>query len=218
MGGSPVSLDPIVIPLIEGPKILDVGCGFGKWGNLCYTNYWETRNPVGGTPPEIVGCDGYLPNVEMARRNGCYRECMHLKVPPLPFSDMSFDTVLMIEIIEHLLEFDAVELIDEAKRVARKRVVLSTPNFPDFRDGHDTITGWNELDAHLSYWSQSRLRQLDFEISGAGVKSRSRYARGVLRRFGLLPWFDARFRLALSGLGSFIPFTAENTVAVWVRR
>jgi hypothetical protein len=131
---------------------------------------------------------------------------------------MSFDTVLMIEIIEHLPESDAVELIAEAKRVARKRVVLSTPNYPDFRGGHDDITGWNDLDAHLSYLSQSRLRQLGFKISGAGLKSRNRYVRGALRRIGLLPWFDARFRPAFGCLGSFIPFTAQNTVAVWVRK
>ena len=48
MGGSPANLDPVVIPLVEGPRILDVGCGFGKWGHLCLTNYWETHNYVPG--------------------------------------------------------------------------------------------------------------------------------------------------------------------------
>jgi SAM-dependent methyltransferase len=216
MGGSPVSLDAFVIPLVEGPRILDVGCGFGKWGSLCATNYWETINPDRGKMMEIVGCEGYLPNVEMAQRNGYYTDCVHLKFPPLPFEDSSFDTVLMIEIIEHLPDAEAERLIAEAKRIARKRIVLSTPNFPDFRKAHASVTGLNDLDSHLSYWSRSRLRKLGFIVRGTGLKLGR--IRGVLRRLGMLPWFEERIRPALYGVGWLFPVLAQNTIAVWTRR
>ncbi len=217
MGGSPVFLDPVVIPLIQGPRILDVGCGFGKWGCLSTTNYWETHNPGTASRPLIVGCDGYLPNVEMARNSGSYARCEHLTFPPLPFDDRSFDTVLLIEIVEHLEEENAMKLIEEAKRVALHRVIISTPNYPDFREAHKTITGLNALDGHLSYWSRRSLRQLGFELFGAGWKPGNRYWRGLLRRLGILGWYDKRVRPCLSSLSLIFPFAADNIVGLWAR-
>lgn len=216
MGGSPSALDPVVLPLVKGPKILDVGCGFGKWGFLCLTNYWETAIPSPGVRPEIVGCDGYLPNVRLAKSCGAYKDCLHITFPPLPFSDESFDTVLMVELIEHLPDADAAKLVQEALRIARHRVVLSTPNFPDFREAHKTITGVNNLDAHLSYWSQERLRKLGFRIYGTGFHIRSRVAQraidGLCRRAG-----SERLRLWFELVGRIFPSLAENTVAVWTK-
>jgi SAM-dependent methyltransferase len=217
MGGSPVILDPVVIPLVQGPKILDVGCGFGKWGYLCTSNYWQTHASVRGSHPEIVGCDGYDANVQMCRDNGCYREVLHVTVPPLPFEDCSFDSVLLIEIIEHLKEDSAQQLIEEAKRVARHRVILSTPNYPDFREGTNSITGWNALDAHLCYFSRARLRRLGFKIFGCGLTPGHRYLQGLLRRSGMLRCFDDWFRKNFSSLSSFIPAVAEHVVGLWNR-
>jgi SAM-dependent methyltransferase len=215
MGSSPVFLDPVVIPLIEGPRILDVGCGFGKWGYLCMTNYWETHAPEAGTSPQIVGIDGYAPNVQMARSKGCYNNVLDAIFPPLPFENGSFDSVLLIELIEHLEETNAVELIEEAKRVACNRVIISTPNFPDFRPGHETLTGFNELEAHTSYWNRRRLRQLGFTLYGVGLKPGSRYWRGILRRLGILGLYDKRFRPCLSSLSLQFPCIAENIIGVW---
>ena len=137
MGGSPVMLDPVVIPLVQGPKILDVGCGFGKWGYLCTSNYWQTHASVRGSHPEIVGCDGYDANVQMCRDNGCYREVLHLTVPPLPFEDCSFDSVLLIEIIEHLKE-------DSARRAHRRGQTGSPPQGHPFNPQLPGLPGRNQ--------------------------------------------------------------------------
>lgn len=218
MGSSPVFLDPVVVPLVQGPKILDVGCGFGRWGYLCLTNYWETRVPSVVSRPEIVGCDGHLPNVEMARKNGCYAEVHHLRFPPLPFGDRSFDTVLMVEVIEHVAESEALQLIREAKRIARARVIVSTPNYPALRAGHATITGFNELEAHVSCLSRQRLRRLGFSLFGAGWRPGSRYWRGLLRRLGAVEWYDKKVRSCLSSVSIALPFAAEQIVGLWIRK
>ena len=45
----------------------------------------------------------------------------------LPFLDESFDTVMMIDVLEHLE--DPVSALKEAKRVARKKLLLNVPNY-----------------------------------------------------------------------------------------
>jgi SAM-dependent methyltransferase len=217
MGGSPVALDPVVIPLVQGPRILDVGCGFGKWGYLCTSNYWETFRSTRGMRPEIVGCDGYQANVQMSRKNGCYSEVLQLVVPPLPFDDCCFDSVLLIEIIEHLEEDRAHLLIQEAKRVARHRVIISTPNYPSLRDGTTSITGWNPLDAHMSYISRSKLSDLGFRLFGCGLQPGPGYFRRILKMLGVLGWYDERFRRHCGGLSLLFPAAADNIIGLWMR-
>lgn len=208
-------LDPVVIPLVLGPRILDAGCGFGRWGALLTTNYWETHGAPTGIRPSTKGCDGYLPNVELARQSGFYAEVIHAAFPPLSFSSNSFDTVLLLDVIEHLEEVKGIELIEEAKRVASQRVVLSTPNRPAFRDAHATITGPNDLEAHLSYWSRKTLRDLGFRLYGAGWDPGGRYWRGLLHRAGLLSFYDAAVRPTIAGLSSHVSFFSENVVGMW---
>lgn len=214
MGSSPTCLDPLVIPLVEGPRVLDVASGFGRWGVLCVANHWET---VTWKRPEVVGCEGYLPNVEMSRMTGAYSEVIHVRFPPLPFPDRSFDTVLLMEIVEHLEKTEAYRLIDEAKRIARKRVIVSTPNFSMLREGHDTITGFNELEHHLCYISRRDLRRMGFTVYGAGSREPGRIVRGVLRRLRLLDWYMRRVRPLLSGLGALVPSISMNAVGLWIR-
>jgi len=215
MGSSPSCLDPVIIPLIKGSRVLDVGCGFGRWGMLIRTNYWETYSPDLENHLEIVGCDGFLPNVEMAGRSGHYQKVHHLVFPPIPFADNMFDTVLLADVIEHLHEEEGGKLLEEAKRVASHRVILSTPNYRAFRNAHATMTGWNSLEAHLSYWSRSYLRGLGFRLYGAGWRPGGHYWRGVLRRIYLLRFYDGVVRAWLRSLSLYAPFFSQNVVGVW---
>jgi SAM-dependent methyltransferase len=153
----------------------------------------------------------------MCRANGCYKEAFHIIVPPLLFDDCSFDTVLLLDIIEHLTENQARLIIQEAKRVARHRVIVSTPNYPDLRDGVTSITGWNPLDAHLSYISRSELRRLGFKLFGCGLRPGQRYFRGALKRLGVLGWYDSWVRSNLGGLSFSLPAIADNVVGLWTK-
>lgn len=218
MGSSPAFLDPVVIPLVEGPRILDVGCGLGKWGYLCMTNYWETFAPQPDHTPEVVGIDGFFPNVQKAIQNGCYRTVIHGLLPLLPFENQSFDSVLLIEIVEHMEAGKDLQLIQEAKRVARRRVILSTPNFPTPRPGHKTMTGYNEMEAHLSFLSRRTLRRLGFRLYGAGLRRGPKEWRRILYRLHLLKFYDNRFRIGLRNISYWFPCLSENVVGVWTRQ
>jgi hypothetical protein len=120
-----------------------------------------------------------------------------------------------MEIVEHLPEAQALELIAAAKRIARRKVIVSTPNYECLRPGHETITGYNELDAHLCYISRRRLRKLGFRVYGVGTRPLPRVLRGALRRLGLLDWYQHRARHALGGLGAIFPVLGDNVVGVW---
>src|SRR5687768_10925265 len=97
MSSSPSFLDPVILPLIIGETVLDVGCGYGRWGFLIRSNFWEAGLAA---PPTVDGFDAFEPNVELCARSGSYRRVWHQRMPsPLPGS---WDTVLACEIIEHI--------------------------------------------------------------------------------------------------------------------
>lgn len=163
MGSSPLNLDWVVVPLVRGETVLDVGCGYGRWGALIRHNYWEAGLQE---PPAVDGVDGFEPNIEAVRQGGYYRHAWHQLLPGT--LDGSWDTVLACEIVEHLPDDAIGSVLDELERVARQRVIVSTPNGPAFRPGRDTPDGFNELEAHRSYVPRSVLRRRGYRILGVG--------------------------------------------------
>src|SRR5579862_8028217 len=150
VSSSPTYLDPVVVPLIVGETVLDVGCGYGRWCNLIQSNFWEANLP---RPPEVDGFDAFEANVDYCRRHNSYRRVWQQSMPS-PLQNQ-WDTVLACEVIEHI-EQDAVEeAIGILENAAKRRIIVSTPNWPYFRSGGDTIVGYNDHEAHLSYVPRS---------------------------------------------------------------
>jgi 2-polyprenyl-3-methyl-5-hydroxy-6-metoxy-1,4-benzoquinol methylase len=196
-------LDPVILPLIAGESVLDVGCGMGRWGALIETNYWEAR-PRLGSAPAVDGCDAFEPNVEHCRRRGAYR---HVWVQTLPSPlEGAWDTVLACELIEHIPEERVPETLDLLEEAAVKRVIVSTPNSPLLRPGRDTPLGFNQLEAHVSYVSAELLKRRGYQIYGAGF---GRYNSRLALRAA--KW---RLRRTLVSVPYRIPSIAETIVAV----
>ncbi|GEM_PF-1532522 len=160
MSSSPSFLDPVLLPLLKGKEILDVASGFGRWGCLMATNYFEWGLD---NPPQVDAIDGCLDNVKRCQNLGVYRNVTHGMLP-LDLGIKKYDTVLASEIIEHLPESSVDEFFCQIEKVARQRVIISTPNWPNFRQGHSE----NSLEAHLCYVSQKALRKRHYQILGAG--------------------------------------------------
>jgi SAM-dependent methyltransferase len=196
VSSSPSYLDPVVLPLVLGETVLDAGCGYGRWCHLLQSNYWEANL---ARPPIIDGFDAFAPNVGHCRASGCYRNVWQQELP----SDIrgQWDTVLACELIEHVPQ-EAVELVlDEFERVARRRVIVTTPNAPEPRPGFETAVGFNEFEAHLSFVAAEAFRNRGYRLLGAGWGNpQSRVVRiGQLLR--LAPALHSVPRL-LPGLGA----------------
>jgi 2-polyprenyl-3-methyl-5-hydroxy-6-metoxy-1,4-benzoquinol methylase len=207
MSSSPTFLDPIIIPLIVGDSVLDVGCGYGRWGNLIRSNYWE----AGMTrPPDVDGIDAFQPNVELCSQNKCYSHVWHQVMPSK--LNRTWDTVLACEFIEHLEQDRAEEVIDILEKAAKKRIIFSTPNWPAYRGGGDTIVGYNDYEAHLSYFSRNFFRGRGYKLIGAGFGNPTNlFTRVIQKSLRELKLFHVLY--ALESLPRIVPTLANSIVA-----
>jgi ubiquinone/menaquinone biosynthesis C-methylase UbiE len=96
-----------------GERVLDLGCGLGGYSKVLAEHGFE-----------VSAFDVVPEYVEQARAIGVDAELYDGE--RLPLADAAVDTVVMIEVVEHV--DDPRRVLHEARRVARKNVLLTTPN------------------------------------------------------------------------------------------
>jgi methionine biosynthesis protein MetW len=121
-------------------RVLDIGCGIGAYLNALSQDGYE-----------CVGIEDNQTYVAECQRNGLmvqYMNAHHLEFPK-----ESFDTVIMVEVLEHLT--DPVTALQEAFRVAKQNVILSVPNIgviPIMSKYH--VVPWHLLEAtHVNFFT-----------------------------------------------------------------
>jgi hypothetical protein len=134
-------------------SLLDVGCG--------------AESPVRFFSSRLarsVGVDLHEPSLEASRRAGIHGETLQTPVLDVAerFPPKSFDAVVALDVIEHLQKDDGLALLERMESLARRRVVVFTPNgfLPQ-----GPLEG-NELQRHLSGWGAGELRGLGYEVEG----------------------------------------------------
>lgn len=107
------------------------------------------------------------------------------------FSENSFDCVVAFDLIEHLEKEDGLVLIKNMEKIAKKRIVIYTPNgflFQDVIDG-------NIYQKHISGWSYHEMKVNSFRVYGInGLK----VFRGPLALPRIRPGFIGYFLSNLS--------------------
>jgi SAM-dependent methyltransferase len=107
--------------LTRGGSLLDLGSGFG---------FFALRQSA-VSPAPVVGCDASAAAVSMAsraaRRLASRAAFMTADALRLPCRAGCFDAVCAIHLVEHLLPEATMQLVAEALRVAKKRVVVAVP-------------------------------------------------------------------------------------------
>lgn len=131
----------------EGSTLLDLGCGpklysspfINRCSRILTIDAWPDVNP------DIVA------NLETDNI---------LEV----VNNEQFDYVLMLDFIEHLDKQSGLRLIDNVKKIAKKKIILLTPLEEIWDDNHKNVNDpslWcygNNFDLHKSLWFNS-----DFE-------------------------------------------------------
>lgn len=160
-------------------SLLDVGCGFNS-----PVQHLRAR------PPRLVGVDGFAPVIEESRRKGFHDEYHHSSLLEIArrFGPGSFDCVLASDVIEHFEVDEALELIRQLETVARRRVILYTPN--GFLPQGEEYG--NPFQRHRSGWSAARMRAMGYSVTGV---EGWRPLRGEMAR---IVWRPARFWLIVS--------------------
>lgn len=92
---------------------LDVGCGRGAFKFI--QSFYS------------VGCDISLSSLIKAREKGYYDDLVRCDVRHLPFKPKSFDTVICVEVVEHLNKSEGLELLRQMEEIASRQVIIMTP-------------------------------------------------------------------------------------------
>jgi len=129
-----------------GSPVLDLGCGFGAYS--------------GALIKEGLRCFGCDINLEYLRKAGATGLPVAKVDSTLPFSDKSFDTVLVLEVLEHVADIE--KILSEAFRVARKKVLITVPNSEDIEQmkANDVTYAHMLSSDHLHFFDPASLEAL----------------------------------------------------------
>ncbi|MBZ4397756.1 class I SAM-dependent methyltransferase [Myxococcus faecalis] len=136
-------------------SVLDIGCGSGSPLKHISREFSRT-----------VGVDGYTASIERSRAAGIHQEYHQLDLLQVGqhFAPKSFDAVIALDVIEHFDKPEGYRLLEMMESLARKRVVIFTPNGFLPQDEWDN----NVHQVHRSGWEV-----YDFELRGYRVTGMS---------------------------------------------
>lgn len=139
--------------LSAGDSLLDVGCG--------------SNSPIRFFSKKIkyaVGVDGFLPSIEKSRASQIHHEYKQANLLDidLVFEPKSFDTVLASDVVEHFEKADGLKLIEKMEKIARKKVIVFTPNGFQPQGEFDN----NPYQLHRSGWTVEEMESLGFKVIG----------------------------------------------------
>lgn len=105
--------------------------------------------------------------------------------------DKSFDCVIALDFIEHLPKEKGYDLISEMERIAKKKIIIYTPNGFLEQSSFDS----NSMQEHLSGWSADEMRKQGMRIFGMSGFKFIRGPMGAIKRKPVVFW---RFASSLS--------------------
>jgi SAM-dependent methyltransferase len=126
---------------IEGKRVLDFGCGDGKFSSLLL----ECK------PSFLAGVDISEAAVAFAKAHIPQGEFIAVAKPPLPFESGSFEALFCLDVIEHIPDDEAAPWKKELLRVLRQggKLIITVPSKT------------KNLDAkHFRHYTPGELREL----------------------------------------------------------
>mgnify|MGYP001585621594 CR=1 FL=1 len=127
--------------------LLDVGCGENSVVQFFKPNLQKT-----------VGVDIFAKSIGI---HDTYIKANALDIDKY-FKPRSFDCVISIDVIEHLEKNQALELIKKMERIAKKCLVIQTPN-GFLRQGPE---GGNPYQVHKCGFTADEFRKMGYKVKG----------------------------------------------------
>jgi len=144
-------LEKIILP--DCRTLLDVGCG----ENSVVRNF-KNKNI------RKIGLDIFPEAIEKSKKRNIHDEYIcgnALEIDKL-FESKSIDCVMALDLVEHLEKEEAAELIRKMEKIAKRAVVIQTPNgfFPqgEYED--------NRHQVHKCGFSSEELKKMGFKVVG----------------------------------------------------
>jgi len=137
-------------------SILDVGCGDNSPLRMI------------ARKKELVGIDGYAGAINKSKKAGIHQKYIKMDIKDIgkKFKPKQFDAVVALDVIEHLKKKDGYNLLKQMEKIARKKVIVFTPN--GFLPQIDKV---NLLQEHLSGWDTKDFKAREYKVFGAkGLK------------------------------------------------
>lgn len=146
--------------------VLDLGCGLMQsTTDILNKKYGGTSNEGVLRCKSIVGVDQ---NEHLVRELSTYYPklitvvCAQAQEFAQTTPDRNYDVILCLDLLQHLSESDATDLIKECMRIARKRVIIYTPA------SYESIIQGNSSTAtlkHHCFIHPAYLERLGFAVS-----------------------------------------------------
>lgn len=131
-------------------RILDVGCGSGKYGALFRLILDGEKGQTDTENTTIDGIDGYLPT-----RNRCHEAYDNITVGNaselMQSNGPNYDLVFLGDIIEHFEKRDGLDFLHRSLERAAMGVLVTTPRH-FIEQG---AFGGNEFERHRSLWTRT---------------------------------------------------------------
>jgi len=143
---------------LEGNKsFLDIACGI----NTPIKEY-TMKYPS-------LGIDIFQPSIDDSKKKGLHTnyKCMNIISKGDTLKNNSFDCVIALDLIEHLEKEEGYTLISTMERIAKRKVIIFTPNgfVPQFAHSG------NKDQEHKCGWSVSEFEEEGFRVIGvSGLK------------------------------------------------
>ena len=138
-------------------SILDIGGGSGR-------TFKRIRRLV--PVSYAVELDIFEAYISQAKAQNAYDDYILTRASSLPFEDISFDVIIALQLIEHMPKEEALITIKEIERVAKKKVIITTPRGIYSQEAYDG----NPYQEHKSSWDIDEMESLGYKVILCGTR------------------------------------------------
>lgn len=144
-----------LIQVIKPGSILDVGCGYGKYGYLSREylmgNLWDKNTTFINA---VEGFEKYITETQRCIYNEIFI-CDAMNFPK--YLNRNYDLIFIIDAFEHLSVNEGKKFIEEVSKKA-KYLLISIPRFVGTQKGYTEDP--NKFEEHRSFWTRGMFKSL----------------------------------------------------------